>query len=48
VQDIAIGVPKGKDVSARYVAKFVDDLKASGFVKASIEKSGVRGLMVAP
>jgi polar amino acid transport system substrate-binding protein len=48
VQDIAIGVPKGKDVSARYVAKFVDDLKASVFVKASIERSAVRGLMVAP
>ena len=48
MQDIAIGVPKGNETSARYVARFGDEMKASGFVKASIERSGVRGLMAAP
>jgi len=48
VQDIALGVPKGNDVGARYVARFIDEMKASGYVKASIERARVRGLMAAP
>lgn len=46
--NIAIGVPKGREVSARYVRKFIDELKAQGFVKQSIERAGVRGLIAAP
>ena len=46
--EIGIAVPKGSDISARYIRKFVDELKAQGFVKQSIERSGVRGLMAAP
>lgn len=50
IQVVAIGiaVPKGSDVSARYIRKFVDELKAQGFVKQSIDRAGVRGLMAAP
>jgi polar amino acid transport system substrate-binding protein len=48
VQDIALGVPKGKNISAGYIAKFVDESKSSGFVKGSIDRAGVRGLMAAP
>ena len=48
VQEIAIGVPKGREVSARYVRQFVDELKAEGFIKHSIDRAAVRGLMAAP
>lgn len=48
VQEIAIGVPKGSDAGARYVRYFVDELKARGFFRQSVERAGVRGLMAAP
>ena len=48
VQEIALAVPKGNDTASRYVAKFVDQMKADGEVKASIERARVRGLMAAP
>jgi polar amino acid transport system substrate-binding protein len=48
VQDIAIAVPKGRTASARYIGKLVNELKANGFVKESIARAGVRGLMPAP
>jgi polar amino acid transport system substrate-binding protein len=48
VQEIAIGVPKGRETSMRYIRRFVDDLKAQGFIKESIDRAGVRGLMAAP
>lgn len=48
VDDIGIGVPKGRNVAAGYVRSFVDDVKAKGFVKDAIERAGVRGLNAAP
>lgn len=48
LQEIAFAVPKGNRVSASYVRKFVDEMKAKGFTKASIERAGVRGLMASP
>lgn len=48
IEKIGIGVPKGREPSAAYVRKFVEQAKAQGFVKATIEKAGVRGLMAAP
>lgn len=48
VQEMAIGVPKGHEASARYVRKVVDELKGTGFVKASIDRAAVPGLMTAP
>lgn len=48
VEDLGIGVPKGRELSAAYVRKFVDETKSQGFVKAAVDKSVVRGLMAAP
>lgn len=48
VSGFGIGVPKGRDRGAAYVRKFVEEAKASGFVKAAIERAGVRGLVAAP
>lgn len=45
---IAIAVPKGRDVNMAYVRKFVEDVKSSGFVKDSIGRAGLRGVVVAP
>ena len=42
------GVPRGRDAGAKYLSEFIEDAKASGLVARSIEKSGVRGLTVAP
>lgn len=42
------GVPRGRDAGAKYLAAFIEDVKASGFVARSIEKSGIRGVSVAP
>jgi polar amino acid transport system substrate-binding protein len=44
----AAGVPKGRDAGAKYVAAFIEEAKANGFVAKAIERSGVRGLSVAP
>jgi polar amino acid transport system substrate-binding protein len=47
-EDIGIGVPKGRAASASYVRKVVDELKAAGFVKAAVERAGVRGVVAVP
>ncbi len=44
----AAGTPKGHAVGARYLAEFIEDVKASGLVVRTIAKNGVRGLSVAP
>jgi polar amino acid transport system substrate-binding protein len=45
----AAGTPKGRaQAGARYLCAFIEDIKATGFVAATIEKNGVRGLTVAP
>jgi polar amino acid transport system substrate-binding protein len=43
----ALGVPKGRDLGAKYLREFIEDVKASGFIAQAIEKSGVRGVTVA-
>jgi polar amino acid transport system substrate-binding protein len=43
-----VGMPKGRDAAAAYLRDVVEDVKASGLVKKWIEKSGVKGLSVAP
>jgi polar amino acid transport system substrate-binding protein len=43
-----VGMPKGRDAAAAYVRDLVEDVKASGLVAKWIEKSGVKGLSVAP
>ncbi len=48
VEGVGIGVPKGHELSAAYVRKFVEEAKSGGFVKTAIERAGVRGLDAAP
>ena len=43
-----VGTPKGRDAAAAYLREVVEDVKASGLVAQWIEKSGVKGLSVAP
>jgi polar amino acid transport system substrate-binding protein len=47
-EDIGIGVPKERAAGASYVRKVVDELKAAGFVKAAVERAGVRGVVAVP
>ncbi len=44
----AVGVPRGRDAAAAYLPGFVEELKASGFVAASLKRSGSEDAMVAP
>jgi len=44
----AVGTPKARDAGAKYLREFVEDVKASGFVRRAIEKNGIRGVTVAP
>jgi polar amino acid transport system substrate-binding protein len=48
VTQIGVGVPKGHEAGAAYARKFVEEAKSSGFVKAGIERAGLRGVVVAP
>jgi polar amino acid transport system substrate-binding protein len=43
-----VGTPPGRDAAAAYLRELVEDVKASGLVARWIEKSGVKGLSVAP
>ena len=43
-----VGTPKGRVAAAAYLREFVEDVKAKGLVAQWIEKSGVKGLSVAP
>lgn len=44
----AIGTPRKNTAGAAFIAAFVEEAKASGFVASLIEKHKVRGLSVAP
>jgi len=44
----ALGTPKGRDVAAKYLHEFIEDVKASGLVAQAIERSGIPGVSVAP
>ena len=44
----AMGLPKGRDASARYLTSFVEEMKASGFVAAALARQGIEGAAVAP
>ncbi len=44
----AMGVPKGREAAARYVSAFVEDMKASGFIAAALQRHGIEGASVAP
>lgn len=44
----AMGTPKGRDVAARFLHGFVEEMKASGFVAGALEASGQTDAAVAP
>lgn len=44
----AAAVPSAHTAAAIYLKSFIEDVKSSGFVKRAIDKSGVRGVVVAP
>ena len=44
----ALVMPKTEVAAKNWVWQFVEDLKTSGFVQSSIDKAGLRGVIVAP
>ena len=44
----AVGVPRGRAAGLAYLREFVEDAKASGLVTRAIERTGARGVSVAP
>jgi polar amino acid transport system substrate-binding protein len=44
----SVGTPKGRDAGAAYLRGFLEEAKASGLVARAIEKTGARGVSVAP
>jgi polar amino acid transport system substrate-binding protein len=44
----AMATPKGRPAGSRYLAEFVEDMKASGFVASALQRHGVDGAAVAP
>ena len=44
----AMGTPKGREQGAHYLREFVEEMKASGFVAAALERNGQRDATVAP
>ena len=41
-------VPKGDQENLKAVNQFIDDIRTSGFLRATIERSGIIGIAVAP
>jgi polar amino acid transport system substrate-binding protein len=41
-------VPKGDQENLKAVNQFIDDIRASGFLRATIDRSGIIGIAVAP
>jgi polar amino acid transport system substrate-binding protein len=44
----AMGTPKGRDAGARYLAGFVEEMKASGFVAEALRRSGQTAAVAPP
>ncbi len=44
----AIGTLKGREAGVKFLRQFVEDIKASGLIAKTLEKSGARGISVAP
>jgi polar amino acid transport system substrate-binding protein len=44
---VALAVPKGRTAAAEYLSRLLEELKASGFIKESMVRSGLRGTKVA-
>jgi polar amino acid transport system substrate-binding protein len=48
VQQIAMVVPAGREMSLPYLSRFVEEVKASGLVRAGLDRAGIRGATVSP
>jgi len=44
----AMGTPRGRDAGARYLHDFIERMKASGFVAASLARNHIEGATIAP
>ena len=44
----AMATPRGRPTAAKYLADFIDEMKASGFVADSLQRSGQQDAAVAP
>ena len=44
----AMAVPKGRSAGVAYAAAFIEQMKSSGFVAASLRRHGIEGAVVAP
>jgi len=44
----AMGMAKGREAGARYLAAFVEEMKASGFVAQALKRHNIEGASVAP
>jgi polar amino acid transport system substrate-binding protein len=44
----AMGVPKGRLAARAWLSDFIEQMKASGFVAASLQRHGIQGAAVAP
>jgi polar amino acid transport system substrate-binding protein len=44
----AMATPKGRAAGARYLAEFVEEMKASGFVASALKRHGIEGAALAP
>ena len=44
----AMAMPKGRDLGVAYARQFIEDAKSEGLVRAAIERTGLRGVIVAP
>ena len=44
----AMATPKGRPAGVRYLAAFVEEMKASGFVASALGRHGIEGAAVAP
>lgn len=46
--DQAMAIPKGRAEGAAYLHRFVEEMKASGFVAAALKRHAIEGALVAP
>jgi polar amino acid transport system substrate-binding protein len=44
----AMGTPNGRDIGAKYLRNFVEEMKASGFVAEALKRSNQPDAAVAP
>lgn len=44
----AMATPRGRSAGAKYLREFIDEMKASGFVAQSLQRTGQRDAAVAP